>query len=194
MATRWTQAATILPPTIKVCGHRLLPFCLRHRVALEAIGSPILSLQGAFGAEDIIMAVRILSTHDIEEARRPISFIEGLHLQMMRMSVTRIKAEANKLLLYFAAQSLWPRFWERETKSPDSGIPWQLAVIASLVRNGHTTQEAWTMPEAEAIWLHIAHVRAAGDDISVISDREWDAMEAFKAKSSPRFPSNNSTN
>jgi hypothetical protein len=50
------------------------------------------------------------------------------------------------------------------------------------------------MPEAEAIWLHIAHVRAEGNEISVISDREWDAMEAFKTKASPRFPSHNSTN
>jgi hypothetical protein len=163
-------------------------------VALEAIDSPILSLQGAFGAEDIIMAVRILSTHDIEETRRPISFMEGFHLRMMRMSVTRLKAEASKLLLYFAAQSLWPRFWEKQTKSSDTGIPWQLAVVASLVRNGHTTQEAWTMPEAEAIWLHIAHSRAAGADISVITDREWEAMEEYKTKTTPRFPSDNSTN
>ena len=180
MASRWTQAATILPPTLEVCGRRLLPFCLRHRVALEAIDSPILDLTSPFGAMDIIKAVRILSTYDIDSISSPLTFREGYHLKMMQMDSERIKEEAAKILVYMTAQSLWPRFWEKKSASKADGIPWHLAVIASLVRNGHSTNDAWTMPEAEAIWLHIAHIKAAGAEIDVVSDKEWDAMEAYK--------------
>lgn len=165
---------------MEVCGRRLLPFCLRHRVALEAIDSPILSFSRPFGAADVINAVRILSTHDMDQARRPVSLLDGYHFHSMRLSPRRLKREASKLATYFLAQSLWPRFWEKETKSNSGGLPWHLSVVACLVRNGHSTQEAWTMPEAEAIWLHVAHSRAAGADVSVVSDREWEAMESYR--------------
>lgn len=181
MANRWTQAATILPPTIEVCGSRLLPFCLRHRVALEAIGSPVMLTHLDATASDILAAVRILSSHDLEALRKPTTFSEGLWLARMRWNRKALITEAAKLHYYFEAQSLWPRFWEKDNGGKaDSSIPWPLAVVASLVRNGHTTAEAWTMPEAEAVWLHVAHCVASGADISVISDKEWDAMEAYK--------------
>jgi hypothetical protein len=180
VASRWTQAATILPPTLEVCGRRLLPFCLRHRVALEAIDSPVLDLSRPFGGMDIIKAVRILSSHEINALGEPLTFREGYHLKSMQLSIKRLKEEASKILIYMSAQSLWPRFWEKENGSKETGIPWHLAVIASLVRNGHSTKDAWTMPEAEAIWLHIAHIKAAGAEVDVISDKEWDAMEAYK--------------
>ena len=182
MATRWTQAATILRPTITVCGRRLLPFSLRHRVALEAIDSPILSTEKYFGPADVIKAVRILSTHDLENMRAPFSFLEGYHLKRMSWNKRMLKAEAYKLLVYFSEQSLWPRFWQKEDqgKGPDSGFPWELAVIATLVRNGHSTEESWTMPEAAAIWLHMAHLKANGSNVQIVSDTEWEAMENHK--------------
>lgn len=182
MANRWTQAATILRPTIKVCGRRLLPFSLRHRVALEAIDSPILSTDKLFGPTDVIRAVRILSTNDLEEMRRPMSFLDGFYLKRMGWHKRYLKGEAYKLLVYFSEQSLWPRFWQKEgdSKGSDSGFPWELAVVATLVRNGHSTEEAWTMPESAAIWLHMAHLRANGSNVQVVSDVEWEAMENFK--------------
>jgi len=38
------------------------------------------------------------------------------------------------------------------------------------------------MPEAEAVWLHVAHCRAAGAKIDVVSEQEWEAMERYKAE------------
>jgi len=183
VANRWTQAATILPPTIKVCGRRLLPFSLRHRVALEAIDSPILSLDKAFGALDVIRAVRILASHNLEEMRvGKLTLREGYHLQRMRWSKRLLKIEAYKLMVYFGEQSLWPRFWEKNSEGHGSngGFPWELAVVAALVRNGHSTEEAWTMPESAAIWLHMAHAKAAGSKVDIVSEDEWLAMEKHK--------------
>lgn len=174
------MAATILPPTVKVCGRRLLPFCLRHRVALEAIGSPVIRTDLPVGAEDIIAAVRILSSHDLSALREPAGILDGLWYARLRFSRRYLFSEAAKLHFYFEAQSLWPRFWQKDDVMKDSGTPWPLVVVAALMRNGCTYDEAWTMPESEAIWLHVAHSQAAGAKIDIVSDKEWDAMEDYK--------------
>ena len=192
MEHRWIQAATILPPTLKVCGRRLLPFCLRHRVALEAIGSPIINTHLLVGAEDVLAAVRILSSYDLEDFRKPSTFMEGLWMSRMRRDKKKLLEEASKLHYYFEAQSLWPRFWQKDDGDKDHATPWPLVVVSALMRNGCTYEEAWTMPEAEAVWLHVAHAQAAGAKIDVVSDKEWDAMqkhereEAEKQKTKPK--------
>ena len=173
----------MLPPTIEVCGTRLLPFCLRHRVALTAIGSPVLTQDKDVTGSDLIAAVRILSSRTIEEVRRPTTWREAWWASRLRRNRSLLIAEASKLIVYFQAQSLWPRFWEKAKKpSQDCGTPWELVVVASLIRNGCTTEEAWTMPESEAVWLHIAHVQANGADVQIVSETEWDAMQRYIAE------------
>jgi hypothetical protein len=177
VASRWTQAATILPPTIKVCGRRLLPFCLRHRVALQAINSPLLSLDSDIRAEDVIAGAKILSSHNIEDFRKPLSFLELIYLHNMRVSKKKLKEEAGKLLLYFQAQSFWPKFWDQEKKGKDIGVEWPLVVVANLTKNGCSLNESWTMPEAEAVWLHVANMIAEGADVKLVTEAELEAME-----------------
>jgi len=173
----------MLPPTIEVCGTRLLPFCLRHRVALTAVGSPVLTQDKDVTGADLITAVRILSSKTIEEVRRPTTWREAWWASRLRRNRSLLIAEASKLIVYFQAQSLWPRFWEKASKPSQScGTPWELVVVASLTRNGCTTEEAWTMPESEAVWLHIAHVQADGADVQVVSESEWDAMQSYLAQ------------
>ena len=57
-----------------------------------------------------------------------------------------------------------------------------MAIVSNLTRNGCSLQEAWTMPEAEAVWLHVANTIAAGAKVEVVSDEEWAAMERYKAE------------
>jgi len=182
MENRWIKAATLLPPTLKVCGKRLLPFCLRHRVALESINSPVLNPEAKVTPRDLLFAVRILSTHDMTETRKPMSFKESYLLALYSVNQAKFLSEILKLMTYFNAQSLWPRFWEADNKSAPSSIPWPLVVIASLVRNGCSLAEAWSMPESEAVWLHIAHSKANGAKVEVVSDFEWDAMQKYRAE------------
>jgi hypothetical protein len=182
MENRWIKAATILRPTVKVCGVRLLPFCLRHRVALESIGSPVLATDKVVTPEHLLAAVRILSTHDINDVATRPTLRELVWAYRLNNKKTLMR-ETYKVLVYMNEQSLWPRFWSKDENQNDIGaIPWPLAVVASLTRNGSTLKDAWTMPESEAIWLHIAHCASTGASISVVSDYEWDAMESFKAK------------
>ena len=182
MENRWIKATTILPPTLEVCGTRLLPFCLRHRAALEAIDSPVLHTDRDVRPDDLMAAVRILSTDKLEEMRRPTTWREEIWSVRMKGNRRLFVGEAAKVLIYFQAQSLWPRFWQKTDKPKNSGIPWILGLIANLMRNGCTYEEAWTMPEAEAIWLNMAHAHAEGADVQIVSDTEWQAMNDYLAR------------
>jgi hypothetical protein len=186
MEQRWIKAATILQPEIRVCGVRLLPFCLRHRVALEAINSPVLDPKKQMTAKHLVAAVKILSSSKTEDIVTPPTLRQKFWVARMTYNESILVEEVAKLITYLNEQAFWPRFWEKDNagdnKVNKAGIPWQLAVIASLTRNGCTLEEAWTMPEAEAIWLHIAHSTAMGAEVSVMSDYEWEAIQKYKMK------------
>jgi hypothetical protein len=186
MEQRWIKAATILQPEIRVCGVRLLPFSLRHRVALEAINSPVLDPKKPMTAKHLVAAVKILSSSQIADIVTPPTLRQRFWVARMTFNESVLVEEVSKLISYLNEQAFWPRFWEKdsagENKVNKAGIPWQLAVIASLTRNGCTLEEAWTMPEAEAIWLHIAHSTAMGAEVSVMSDYEWEAIQKHKMK------------
>jgi hypothetical protein len=111
----------------------------------------------------------------------------------MQFSEKILVEEVSKLVTYLNQQAFWPRFWEKgnsENGYNKAGIPWQLAIISSLTRNGCTLEEAWTMPEAEAIWLHIANSTALGADVSVMSDDEWEAIQKYKREQKTQNPRN----
>jgi hypothetical protein len=151
-------------------------------VALDAIDSPVLLPDQPLTAKHMIAAVRILSTHDLEHVRRPHTLRETWWIGRLTFSNAVLSQEAAKLAVYLNAQSLWPRFWSKdEAQGRSGGVPWPLAIVANLTRNGCSLTEAWTMPEAEAVWLHVANTIASGAKVDVVSDAEWEAMERHKA-------------
>jgi len=150
-------------------------------VALESIDSPILSTDRQIGIEDLIFASRILSSKTLDGINDKPTIREKLYAIRLGFSRRAFLSELLKLHNYLEAQSLWPRFWEKENVTADGGIPWQLNIISGLTKNGITLDEAWTMPEAEAVWLYIAACRLSGAKIDVVSDKEWEAMERYKA-------------
>jgi hypothetical protein len=183
MEKRWIKAATILQPSIEVCGTRLLKFSLRHRVALEAIDSPVLRPGAPMTASHLVAAVKILSSKTIEEIATPATLKQKYWVSSMEFNQSRLINEMSKLIQFLDLQASWPRFWQdddNKNSKGDNGIPWELAVVASLVRNGCTTEEAWTMPEAEAIWMHMANCAYQGSEVKIITDKEWDAMMKHK--------------
>jgi len=180
MEKRWFKAATILPPTVKVGGRRLLPFCLRHRIALEALDSPVVETTKELSTTQFMLAVRVLSTHDLDEVRKPWTIREQILLAFYNNSPKSFLSEVSKLVTYFNAQALWPRMWNKSDKPKDSALPWQLMIVANLVRNGVPVERAWIMPEAEAVWLYFANCAHEGMEVELVSDKEWEAMEKYK--------------
>jgi hypothetical protein len=180
----------MLPPTLKVCGRNLLPFSLRHRVALEAIGSPVITPGKACTVSDLLFAVRILSSHELADSRRPTTWYEHYLACKFTVSSEAFAQQLVNLHIYLEAQALWPRFWEKKEKANHGGIPWHLSIVAGLMRYGCDLEKAWTMPEAEAVWLYIANCKADGARIDLITDEEFDAMarasaEIAKTKTQP---------
>lgn len=190
MEKRWIKATTILRPTIKVAGVRLLPFCLRHRVALEALESPAIDTTKLIGPTDLVLAARVLSTHNLDDIRKPWTIAEQFRIALYNHSPKRFLEEVAKLVTYFEAQSLWPRLWQKDEKPKSVAIPWQLTIVAALVRNGYAPEAAWTLPESEAIWIYFANCKAEGATVEIISDEEWEAMEKAKA-AGPQLPTPN---
>lgn len=196
MDARYLQAVSVLPNQTKVCGRTLRPVCLRHRIALEAIGSP-------FGTEsadkpvtplDVVLAARILSTYDKEKMTGKLSISEKWHLVRMTLSRKYFSRMIGRLLGCFKVSLSYPKVWEKESEKENrryERIPFPLACVSNLVRNGCTLEEAWTMPEGEAAWMAVAHAIYNGSKIEVLSTDEEKELEKFDERIAAYKKANN---
>jgi hypothetical protein len=176
MDARYLKATTVLPPDVKVCGKQLLPFCLRHRVGLESIDSPFLDYQKrSFKAIDVIMAVRIMSTFDKVRINAPITLREQFYFILLNSSRKRLARSVGRILGIMLESCSYPKIWSKKNEKTKENIPWTLSCVANNVRNGCTLEEAWTMPEGEAVWMSISHGIYNGSDIQIVSTDD-DAM------------------
>lgn len=185
MDARYLKATTVLPHQDKVCGRTLRPFCLRHRVALEAIGSPFLNPTNAkFDPVQVVMAARILSTFDKDEMAKPLSWVEKLYIARMAISRKYYSRCIGVILGCIQVSLSYPKFWEKEDKKGNKTevIPFPLSCISSLCRNGVGLEEAWTMPEGEAVWMTVANAIYNGAKLEVLSTDEEKELEKFNER------------
>jgi hypothetical protein len=181
MDARYLQAVTVLPKQNKVCGKTLLPFCLRHRVALEAVDSPF-TRNGYEGLNpySVLMAIRILSTYDKAEMAKPLSLFDKLWMLYLTFNNKYYSAVIGTIIGCINVSCSYPKFWEKENKEKKKeNIPWVLSCISNNVRNGCTLEEAWTMSEGEAVWLSIAHAIYNGAKIEILSTQEEKELETY---------------
>jgi hypothetical protein len=183
MDARYLQATTVLPRQNKVCGRTLRPFCLRHRIALEAIESPFLDpANKQFDPFHVVMAARILSTYDKEEMARPLSFIEKLYIARMAISKKYYSRCVGTILGCIKVSLSYPKFWKKEDKGGNKkyeDIPFPLQCVSNLCRNGVSLDEAWTMPEGEAVWMSVASAIYNGAKIDILSTEQEKDLENF---------------
>ena len=186
MDARYLKAISVLPDQDTVCGRTLKAFCLRHRVILEAIESPFINMKsvGDITPLDVIMAVRILSTYDKSKMVGPITFWENYELHRMRMSKKRLAINAGKIIAIMIECLSYPKLWSKnkeckEKSKSGENIPWVLTCVANNVRNGCSLEEAWTMPEGEAVWMSISHAIYNGAQINVVSSKDENMMNDF---------------
>ena len=186
MDARYLQATTVLPRQNKVCGRTLRPFCLRHRVALETLESPFLDpTKGKFDPVAVVMAARILSTYDKEEMAKPLSFVEKLYIARMAVSKKYFSRCVGQILGCIQVSLSYPKFWQKDENKENrkfESIPFPLACIASLCRNGVDLESAWTMPEGEAVWMSVANAIYNGAKLDVLSTDEEKELEKFNER------------
>lgn len=184
MDARYLQAVTVLPKQDKVCGKTLLPFCLRHRIALEAIDSPFIK-NGYEGLNpySVIMAIRILSTYDKANMVKNLSLFEKLWMAYMMFNNKYYSQVIGTIIGCINVSCSYPKFWEKKNKeNKKENIPWILSCVSNNVRNGCTLEEAWTMPEGEAVWMSISHAIYNGAKIDILSTDEEKELETYNAR------------
>jgi len=180
MDARYLKATTVIPLDVKVCGKRLMPFCLRHRVQMESIDSPFLDYQKrSFKAVDVIMAVRIMSTLDKVRINAPMTLREQLHYFWLNSNSDRLARSVGRVLGIMLESCSYPKLWAKQEKKSKENIPWTLACVANNVRHGCSLEEAWTMPEGEAVWMSISHGIYNGSEVQVLSTDDENMMGDF---------------
>lgn len=195
MDVRFIRAFTAPGETV-LLGHRMKAFSLKHRMALHAVDSPFVTPGKDVSLLDLFIALKICS----EKSIRRLTFMD-----VLRMST--IKAKPAKFELYIKAfheysnVSLWPKFWDKDKQQASSkGLPWLLSVVSNLISNGWSEEDAWSLPECQAIWYHTSISIKNGNDVSVMSGEDEEIMNNFEqitkeAKARPRFrkPQNTKT-
>lgn len=163
-------------------GRVVYPFCLKHRVRLVAVDSPLVR-EGQITPADLMLAVQICA----EEPIGDFSLADKWRVMRMTSDRRRFDRELERFIAYVQI-SAWPKFWEKEGKAgEDAGgsMPWPLSVVAALVSNGIPEQRAWEMPECQAVWYSCAFAKAKGVDLNVLSTEEEDFMEQVRLASPP---------
>ena len=150
-----------------VCGRRLRPFCIKHRLFLEGIGSPFLQEDQEITAQDIIIVLKVCAEEPIGDPTWRDIWL-GVRFAL---SEDYKRRAALAVIRHITTQLNFPKFYERTDRKNygESNVPWQLTVVANLCRNGVSYSEAMTMPEAKAVWLSAVFSIQAGAKLDFLS-------------------------
>jgi hypothetical protein len=175
MDKRFTSAFTD-PANTKLLGRFVSPFCLLHRVQLEAAESPLLRSGEGIRPLDLLVAVKICSGERLDK----LSWKDSWYLGKMTANGDYF-AEQIERFSKFVLVDAWPKFWEKKAKhSETSGTPWVLTVVASLISNGIPEDRAWTMPECQAIWLNSTFAISKGAELKVLTSEDEELIETLE--------------
>ena len=159
-------------------GRRVFPFCLKFRVRLLAIGSPLVTPGKSILPADLMMAVKVCS----EGGSLDFGFWESVRVRELQIRPEKFSSELSRFVAYCHLDA-WPKYWEG-AKTSDSadgvGIPWPLMIVTNLIANGIDEARAWEMPEAQAIWLSTAFSQRAGAKVNLLTTEEEELMEAVR--------------
>ena len=166
----------------------LKPICLRHRLILEEISSPALDANKVMTPQDLLLACRILCTYDLKEMLAvKADWKDEKYYKHMLLEDSVYVREMEKFIQYLSFQDYAPVLWNKKEKSGNGrGVPSVLACISSLIRNGIQYEQAWTMPETEAVWIYVANAIAAGSDIDIVDEADKVAMEMLNKMEKPK--------
>jgi hypothetical protein len=163
------------PGEIKLLGRFVYPFCIKYRVRLLAINSPLVNTHRDIEPLDLVLAVQICS----ERRFGDLGWLDHWYLAKLNRD-KNFFAETVFRFTAYAYQSVIPKFWEKSGKtegSNTSGLDWTLMVVANLIANGISEERAWNMPECQAIWLSTAFIKIKGGEVNVLTTEEEEFME-----------------
>jgi hypothetical protein len=165
------------PARVTFFGKAVYPWCLKYRVRLLAIESPMTDDSGRIPTPiELLTAIKICAEEPIGELTKD----EIKLVKSLAERPGRFMTECERFQDY-AHIGAWPKFWESNKKNgssaDDAGVPWPLMVVASLVKNGVEEKRAWEMPECQAIWFNAAYSAMNGSDRKILTTDEEAFME-----------------
>jgi hypothetical protein len=164
-------------------GKRVFPFCLKFRVRLLAIESPLVTSGRSITPADLMMAVKVCA----EEGALEFGFWEQARIRELEYRPEKFAGEVARFVEYCHLEA-WPKYWNG-AKTSDSadgvGCPWPLMIVTNLVANGIDEARAWEMPEAQAIWLSTAFALRGGAKVNLLTTEEEDFMESVRREELP---------
>ena len=125
------------------------------------------------------MAVRIMSTLNKVYISSQITLREQFYLILMNSSRARLSRAVGRITGVILESCSYPKLWSKNNSKVKENIPWTLACVANNVRNGCSLEEAWTMPEGEAVWMSISHGIYNGSDIEIVSTDDDKMLSDF---------------
>lgn len=168
----------------KVAGYVLKPFCLRHRMTLEAINSPLLpgTFQTKFKPSDIILAARICSISDPFKAVTDSKFMDSFRVVVYANNPKLMNKELEAWKNYIIDTASHPNVSGKKSKDQKNrGLDWKLSVVTSLIKIGFSEEQAWTMPEGRAMFYFFADAIKSGADLDITTTEQEDKLPMAKA-------------
>jgi hypothetical protein len=157
-------------------GRFVSPFCLLHRVQLEAAESPLLKSGVGIRPLDMLVAVKICSGERLDK----ITWKDSWYLGKMTSNGDYFADQIDRFA-QFVLVTAWPKFWEKKAKAAESsGVPWPLSVVSNLIANGIPEERAWKMPECQAIWLNSAFAINKGAELKVLTTEDEELIETLE--------------
>lgn len=166
----------------KVAGYTLKPFCLRHRLTLVAVNSPLVpGLLRPIYPHDLILAARICSIDDpfeaVSKSRITDVFRDARYKHSKKAFINQLKLWRD----YIKDTAQHPLIGgKKQGGKKDRGVDWTLSVASSLIEMGFTEEQAWTMPEGRAMFYFFAKAVRMGADIDIVTTEQEDKMPDAK--------------
>lgn len=171
--------AFLTPARTIILGKKLKPFSLKHRIFLEGIASPYLKADQELTPADLLIAIKICADESLDRFSLYDKWL-GLKLTLSK----ELFAQASLSFVHYINQpETYPKFYQKkEAGSSAEQMPWQLCILATLMRNGVSYEAALTMPEAKAIWLSTAFNIQAGAKLELLTTDDEELIDRLKAE------------
>ena len=181
-------AAFLTPRATRLCGYEVFPWCLKHRLWLEALEHPILSGKPCTPA-DLIFFAKVCGEKPAGEVTLRDRW------QRVRLGNPRTFARELDAAFEHMRLSCWPQFWEKKDENGgggrNRGMPWVLSVLTNLVKAGHTLEDALNLPECQAIWLSTGASIQAGGELDILTSDDEALLDSLhRAETSKDEPRN----
>ena len=161
---------------MRILGRFVYPFCLKHRLHLLALESPLVLDGKQITAADLLLAVKVCAEEPIDR----VTWLDQWEAMKMKHRPGYLNAQLERFV-NFTLLTQWPKFWEKQGKTSGSvnSIPWVLQVICNLMKNGFTEERAWMMPESQAVWMSTGFnsIRQGGSEIELLTTEEEELLK-----------------